>query len=393
MAERKNEAAWMEKQQRWQIKVQKDGERKTFYSTTVGKKGKIEAEKKADAWLQTGLRNGSQRLKTLWGLFVEREKTIHGEKSDGYRKAECFGRLYIIPRLGHKRMDSITPQDWQDVIDFAFAQRDLAHKSLENIRGSITAFWKFCRRSQVNFCQPVDPLTIPRAAKRGEKKSLQENDIRILFTVDGYIHTGMRTRYYRAHYIHLWRFMVATGLRPGEAIGLTWSNLSGNVLTITRSINIHNVETQGKNDNARRQVVLPAIALKILDDQAAYLRRKGIVSTNIFPATDGGQAREDSMYGSWVKYRNALGITSCTPYEMRHSFVTLNPNIPDAILRPMIGHSTRMDTRRVYGHQTQNQLAEAAKLVDYNLADILSEPELDDDTTNSQTASGLQSGL
>ena len=83
MAERKNEAAWMESQQRWQIKVQLNGDRKTFYSTKPGKRGKVEAEKKADAWLQTGLHNGSQRLKAGWDAFVAREKEIHGERQTG----------------------------------------------------------------------------------------------------------------------------------------------------------------------------------------------------------------------------------------------------------------------------------------------------------------------
>ena len=389
MAERKNEAAWMESQQRWQIKVQHNGDRKTFYSTKPGKKGKVEAEKKADAWLQTGLHNGSQRLKTVWEAFCAREKEIHGDKADGYRKAECFGRLYIIPRLGGKRMDSITAQDWQDVIDYAYAERGLAHKSLENIRGSITAFWKFCRRSEINFRQPVDPLTIPYSAKRGEKISLQESDVRILFSVDGYIaHCGNgRTRYYRSHYINMWRFMVATGLRPGEAIGLTWKSVNGDVLTITRSINVHDVETQGKNDNARRQLVLPPIAQAVLADQAAYLKKMGIKSAMIFPALDGGPARQDSAYGSWVKYRSALGISASTPYEMRHTFISLNPNLPDAIIRPIIGHSSRMDTRRVYGHITDAQKVEAAATINANLAAILSGDE------EEKTASGLQSGL
>lgn len=371
MAERKNEAAWMESQQRWQIKVQQNGDRKTFYSTKPGKKGKVEAEKKADAWLQTGLHNGSQRLKTVWDAFVAREKEIHGEKSDGYLKAECFGRLYIKPRLGGKRMDSITAQDWQDVIDYAYAERNLAHKSLENIRGSITAFWKFCRRSEINFRQPVDPLTIPFAAKRSEKSSLQESDVRTLFSVDGYIHQGKRTRHYKPHYVFMWRFMVAVGLRPGEAIGLKWSNVDGDVLTITEAINVHDVKTQGKNNNARRQIVLPSIAQQVLADQAAYLKKLGIVSPYIFPAYDGGPARQDSAYDSWRRYREALGITAATPYEMRHTFVSINPDLPDAIMRPIIGHSTRMDTRRVYSHMTQKQKGEAAEIINANLAEII----------------------
>ena len=47
MSERKNEAVWIESRQRWQINVQSEGIRRTFTSSTNGKKGKVEAEKKA----------------------------------------------------------------------------------------------------------------------------------------------------------------------------------------------------------------------------------------------------------------------------------------------------------------------------------------------------------
>ena len=51
---RTNEAAWNELQGRWCIRVQSDGVRKAFYSSKPGKKGKIEAERKADEWLERG---------------------------------------------------------------------------------------------------------------------------------------------------------------------------------------------------------------------------------------------------------------------------------------------------------------------------------------------------
>ena len=51
MSTRTNTAAWDEKRKHWRISVQKDGERKNFYSSTPGRAGQREANKKADAWL------------------------------------------------------------------------------------------------------------------------------------------------------------------------------------------------------------------------------------------------------------------------------------------------------------------------------------------------------
>ena len=52
---RKNEAKWVASANRWQINVQLEGRRRTFTSSIKGLKGKIAAEKKADAWLENRL--------------------------------------------------------------------------------------------------------------------------------------------------------------------------------------------------------------------------------------------------------------------------------------------------------------------------------------------------
>lgn len=51
MGRRTNTAVWLPNQNRWQIKVQKDGVRKTFTSAKPGRTGQREANRKADLWL------------------------------------------------------------------------------------------------------------------------------------------------------------------------------------------------------------------------------------------------------------------------------------------------------------------------------------------------------
>jgi len=58
MPTRINEAQWLQTQNRWQIKVQANGVRKAFTSSTPGRAGKAEAHRKADEWLRIGIRGG-----------------------------------------------------------------------------------------------------------------------------------------------------------------------------------------------------------------------------------------------------------------------------------------------------------------------------------------------
>ena len=50
MGARVNTAIWMESSQRWRIDVQKDGVRRSFYSSKPGRNGQREANRKTDAW-------------------------------------------------------------------------------------------------------------------------------------------------------------------------------------------------------------------------------------------------------------------------------------------------------------------------------------------------------
>lgn len=49
MSKRVNTAIWDAKYKRWKINVQKNGQRRTFYSSIAGIKGRREANAKADA--------------------------------------------------------------------------------------------------------------------------------------------------------------------------------------------------------------------------------------------------------------------------------------------------------------------------------------------------------
>ena len=71
MSKRINTAVWQEKYKRWQINVQKDGIRKSFYSSTPGRTGQREANKKADQWLDGDIQNPSAAVNVLYAAYLE----------------------------------------------------------------------------------------------------------------------------------------------------------------------------------------------------------------------------------------------------------------------------------------------------------------------------------
>ena len=85
MGKRVNTAVWIEKYQRWQIKVQKDGARKTFYSSAPGRKGQREANEKADRWLDDGIVESSVRVSVLLDQWPVSYTHLDVYKRQAYR--------------------------------------------------------------------------------------------------------------------------------------------------------------------------------------------------------------------------------------------------------------------------------------------------------------------
>ena len=95
MGRRTNTAAWNGK--RWRIDVQKDGTRKSFYSSKPGRTGQREANAKADAWLEEGIGAKAPRVSEAGQLWLQE---VHlTTSSTNYRPLESRWRVWVLPQM------------------------------------------------------------------------------------------------------------------------------------------------------------------------------------------------------------------------------------------------------------------------------------------------------
>lgn len=371
MGKRVNTAVWLEKQQRWQIKVQKDGVRKTFTSAKPGRTGQREANRKADDWLDDGISNTTKRCSELWDDFLISAKATAG--SSYVEQIEKFGRNYILPVIGDLSAGML-----QDVLNRAYKEGclnpdgkrksagNLSRKTLQGIRGVEMAFVKWARQHQYTSLRPEDEVVVPKGARTKGKRILQPDSLRILLSTDTRV---IRGKVETDENIHAYRLAVMTGLRPGELLGLRVGDVAGNRLHLSRAINTLNEETSGKNENALRVLILHPLAvaeLKAQLQQRAFEEGGLTEDDPIFLLRN-----EQSLYNYWRLYQRCNGIEPpISLYELRHTFVSM---IEDAVspaqLRRMVGHSKSMDTFGWYSHAVEGRADAAALAVSAALAE------------------------
>lgn len=356
MGKRINSAVWVDKYQRWQLKVQKDGQRRTFYSGEPGRNGQRECNAKADAWLDEGIVDENTRISALFALWIDELKLTTSRGN--WQPYESLGGKWILPVIGHLKISALNEQHVQDVINNAFKVGKLSAKTLKNTRACMVTFLGYCRRNKTTTLRP-EFIKIPRGAKASNKQTLQPDDLKLLFTED------LTKRGIKEWFIYAFRFATVTGLRPGEMAGLKTKDISDGVLCVRRAINKYGEVTPGKNKNAQRTVVLPQIALDLLSEQQRMLKTAGLISAYVFPGENGEHMHEHTYYMHWCRYRDHVGISpGRTPYELRHTFISVNKKIPAEMLKPMVGHSKDMDTFGVYGHALNGESYAAARMID-----------------------------
>ncbi len=367
---RKNEAKWVEAKEHWRIAVQSNGERREFYSKITGRRGKLEAEYKADIWLETKKEGGTQRVDTILDEWIKWQEDA-GMDVAQYRS---ISKTRIKPSIGRRQVRTITERDLQNIIDEAFKD-GLSHHSLKNIRGCLTSFVRYCRKAGASQLHPED-LSIPKSAPRGEKSSLTPDEIRKLFSSSA---TTWREKVVSDFLIHAYRFGVCTGLRPGELLGLQWKDIDMNtgLVKIQRSLNTSNKITSGKNERAIREFYVNEQAQNELREQMVLLSAVKLLNEPwVFPWINGGPTRQTNFYKAWKRYAAHNGITALSPYEMsRHTNVSINKRMPDLLLKKSLGHGSSMDTKGNYGHVFDRDLIDQRDISSALLGDILAEEE------------------
>lgn len=151
MGKRTNTARWTGKM--WRIDVQQDGKRKSFYSSRPGRTGQREANAKADAWLDDGIAARAPRVADAGNLWLHEVEVT--TCTTNYRPTESRWRNWILPAIGTLRVNKLTDQDLQEVINNAYTA-GRSRKVLKLLAADMRAFCKYCRKAKLSAYIPED---------------------------------------------------------------------------------------------------------------------------------------------------------------------------------------------------------------------------------------------
>lgn len=336
---------------RWRIQVRHEGRRVSFSSSISGQKGRRDCQRKYDNWYY-GEATGEKTVGRVAAEYLEDLKARCGENSASVQQNSRYIALYVLPMLSERKICKVTLREWQKVINEATGRnKALSEKTLQNLRGIIMAIIKFGYEDYQ--CEmPRGKLYIPKGHSKNEKEILQRDEVKRLLEPSDLF------------YYPLFKFLLLTGMRPSEALGLQIGDYDGETVTIRRAVNAQGFITEGKNKNARRMIPLGSMAKEVLDETISRNEKLNLRTEWIFCSKDGSKGNQSTMRNQWLTLKKERGLSG-TVYSLRHTFISFMKNVmPEQMIKDIVGHSKSFDSFSVYGHILDNEKEQAADIID-----------------------------
>lgn len=124
---------------------------------------------------------------------------------NSYRRYEWVTRMYIKPSIGTKRMVDVKEADLRRILN---AQKGMSYGHANAIRSVIKPLFNQAYVARIITFNPAASLELP-AVEKGKRRSLTEEETAVFMAVAETHQHGP-----------LFRFMLATGLRPNEVCAL-----------------------------------------------------------------------------------------------------------------------------------------------------------------------------
>lgn len=333
---------------RWAAALQVGGKRRWVYGVTRAEVvAKLNALKRqvTGGQLPDPGRRTVQDLLTAW-LDVVRPR-LRPSTLDSYRRVI---ETHITPAMGTVRLSRLSPARLQALY------ADLVGQGKERTAAKVHAVLRRAFRLGVKWGWVGDDITqrVEAPRYRPERRPLWGVEDLRTFLAGAQSHP----------LFGLFAFLLASGCRLGEALGLRWEDISPLDGTVTIQRSVHYLRGQlvvgrPKTRSGERTVALPHSIIALLGFSP---ERQGWV----FAGRDGQPLRHDVVEKAMRRLCHGLGLQPITPHQLRHlhASLLLAGGLPLPNVSKRLGHANTQVTAAVYSHALPGRDREAVRLLE-----------------------------
>lgn len=285
------------------------------------------------------------------------------------------------PHLGRIRLDRLTPEHIQGLYHHLQEEEGLSPRTIRSLHAVIRQGLAHAHRTGAAARNAADLVVLPKMERRKVAAMSGKEAGRFL-------EAAREDRYFA-----LWCVLLTGGLRPGEALALTWEDidLEEARIHVQRTLTRRGVDgwklVEPKTARARRVVVLPSFVVRALREHRArqaeerlqlgaeYENNGFVFATEFGKPLDGANLYDRNFrrimaaaeLGEWKGEGKARKFDPAYRlYDLRHTAATLllRDGLNPKVVSERLGHSSVAFTMDVYAASLPDLQEDAAAKMD-----------------------------
>jgi Site-specific recombinase XerD len=301
-------------------------------------------------------------------------------KSNSQAMMKSYFKNYIIPALGDYKVEKITAPLLQSIVNDWAKRANTASitkgkcpvgscKNYKLLLNYIIRILDYAFQLGIISSNPARMVVAPRLKARGKKKIKYLNDTQLKKFLD-YLDNLEQTDK-NIFSITLYKLLLDTGLRIGEALSLNWSDIDfdNQIIHVYKTIDIlGKVQDSPKSESGIRDISVSTrtmLMLKQWQNRQRVLYRKRKIPTRIVFASSVGGYRTRANIAPVLDnhYKNAgISLTGFHAFRHTHASILLNARADYKEIQHRLGHAKIGMTIDTYSHLASDKAKETASI-------------------------------
>lgn len=337
------------------------GKRKTIYGHKLKEVKEKFTKAKYENAVGLGINSNAVTMNELYGMWIN-ERRMTCKPSTVYNSEKIYYK-HVAPTMGLLKISNI---ELFHINQFLNEKRkSVSVHTINNIKTVLSGMFKMAQKQKYMI---VNPITLLETCKNYE---VDVNKKRKILT-DDEINTFLTYGTSKKHcFIDLYKFLLMTGVRIGEALALRWSDVDfeKRVISINKTfmqtVKVKKYNQTPKSKSSVRLMPISDELLELLnfhkttkfsgDDFVFVGKRKQPLSKNsVDRSLDnliiGFNKKEEDL--AQKENREPQFLPHIHPHMFRHTFATkcFEKNIPPKIVQNYLGHASVKTALDVYTH-------------------------------------------
>lgn len=289
-----------------------------------------------------------------WVSSWEQDYTLN-LKGSTQKTYKSHIRNYLIPSFGSSKLTKITHNEVQAFVR-KIMEKGLSPKTIHNIHLTLHRILRDAQKAGLISENPADKIVLPKVAKN-QVDFFDEEGLTLLIE---------KARELYPDYYDIYEFMVLTGMRVSEVLGLTADRYDkkSQTILIDRQLNSSNYYTlETPKHESVRKIYVSEKVVSIIENrlrlQEENKRVFGKLYSNeegfIFTRENGEHLTQTMLYKRFKRVVREIGLPNLRLHDLRHAYVTLalESGVDVKQIQESLGHRDASFTLNRYGHATE----------------------------------------